>query len=100
MKYRVKLTGRAARDLQDLYDSISAQTSQNAFVWFNALVEVIYSLDRFPERGAVPPESKYDRQLFFGRKPPIYRIVYEFDKRRRIVNVLHIRHGARDFEEK
>jgi toxin ParE1/3/4 len=93
--YRVRLTARAARDLEELYDSIGARTSPKAFEWFNALVDLIYSLDRFPERGAVPPESKQDRQLLFGKKPHIYRIIYEFDKRKRVVNILHIRHGAR-----
>ena len=99
VRYRVRLTDRAARDLEDLFDSIGAETSPTASAWFNALMERLYSLDRFPERGAVAPESKEDRQLFFGKKPHIYRIIYEFNKRRRVVNVLHIRHGARNFEE-
>jgi toxin ParE1/3/4 len=93
--YRVRITSRAARDLEQLYDSIAAATIQKAFEWFNDLVEMIDSLDRFPERGAVTPESKLERHLLFGIKPHIYRIIYAFDSRRHVVNILHIRHGAR-----
>jgi plasmid stabilization system protein ParE len=45
--YRVRLTRRAARDLELLYDSIGAGNSAKAFEWFNALAETIFSLDRF-----------------------------------------------------
>jgi hypothetical protein len=33
---------------------------------FNDLAETIYSLERFPERGAVVPESKKLRHLLLG----------------------------------
>jgi toxin ParE1/3/4 len=62
----------------------------------HGLAEAIYSLERFPDRGPAVPESKKLRHLLFGKKPHVYRIIYAVDKRNRIVNVLHIRHGARD----
>jgi toxin ParE1/3/4 len=93
--YRVRLTSRAARDLELLYDSIRAADSAKAFEWFNALAQTIYSLDRFPERGALTPEGRLERQLLFGRKPHTYRIIYEIDKRNHIVRISHIRHCAR-----
>ena len=95
MQYLVRLTDRAARDLELLYESTGAGSSQTALEWFNSLADAIYSLDRFPERGAITPESERYRHLLFGNKPNIYRIFYEFDKRKRVVTVLHIRHGAR-----
>ena|ERR1700744_2154424 len=99
MRYRVRLTDRALRDLEDIHESVGARTSRRASSWFRALIEQVYKLDQFPERGAPAPESKQDRQLFFGKKPHIYRIIYEFNRRRRIVNVLHVRHGAKDLKE-
>jgi toxin ParE1/3/4 len=92
--YRVNLTNRAVRDLERLYDSIHASTSQAAFEWFNKLVDTIYSLDHLPERGTVNPKNETQRQLFFGDKPHIYKIVYNIDTRRHIVTVVVIRHGA------
>jgi len=99
VRYRVNLTNRAGRDLERLYDSIDAATSQTAFEWLKTLVDTIYSVDQLPERGTVNPSNKAQRQLFFGEKPHIYKIVYNVDKQRRVVTVLHIRHGARALGE-
>jgi plasmid stabilization system protein ParE len=95
MPYLVRLTGRALRDMETIYEFIEADTSERAFTWFNELAETIYSLEQFPERGTRVPESKNLRQLLFGKMPNIYRIIFVIDKRNRVVNVLHIRHGAR-----
>jgi toxin ParE1/3/4 len=81
--------------MEAIYEFIEADASERAFAWFNDFAETIYSLERFPERGAVVPESKKLRHLLFGRKPSTYRIIDAVDKRNRVVNVLHIRHGAR-----
>ncbi len=95
MPYLVRLADRALWDMEAIYEFIEADASERAFAWFNDLAETIYSLERFPERGEVVPESKKLRHLLFGRKPNTYRIMYAVDKRNRVVNVLHIRHGAR-----
>src|SRR5437016_7520613 len=95
MPYLVRLADRALRDIQAIYEFIDAEASQSAFAWFNDLAREIYSLERFPERGAIIRESKKLRHLLFGKKPSTYRIIYTVDKRNDVVNVLHIRHGAR-----
>ena len=81
--------------MEAIYEFIHAEASENGFAWFNDLAREIYSLERFPERGAVIPESKKLRHLLFGKKPSTYRIIYALDKRNYVVSVLHIRHGAR-----
>lgn len=96
MAYLVRLTGRALRDMEAIYEFIKADESESASAWFHELADAIYSLERFPERGAPVPESRKLRQLLFGKKPNIYRIIFAVDKRNRIANVLHIRHGARN----
>ena len=96
MPYLVRLTDRALRDLEAIYEFIEATTSERGFAWFNELVEAIYSLERLAERGVVVPEQKKLRQLLFGKKPDTYGIIYTVHKHNRVVNVLHIRHGARD----
>jgi plasmid stabilization system protein ParE len=96
MPYVVRLTDRALRDLEIIYEFIEADDSERAFAWFNDLAETIYTLERFTERGAVAPENKKLRHLLFGKKPNTYRIIYAVHKRNRVVNVLHILHGARD----
>jgi toxin ParE1/3/4 len=95
MKYLVKLTNRALRDMESIYGYVEGDASHHAFAWFNRLAKAIYSLERFPTRGPVIPENKKLRHLLFGKKPHIYRIIYAIDKRNHVVNVLHIRHGVR-----
>ena len=96
MAYRVELTVRAGRDLRHIYRRIHARDSKQAFAWFNGLATMIYSLSENPARGAVPPENEKLRQLFYGNKPHIYRIIYRVEERAKKVTVLHVRHGARD----
>jgi plasmid stabilization system protein ParE len=66
MPYLVRLADRALRDMEAIYEFIDAETSESAFAWFNELAREVYSLERFPERGAVIPESKKLRHLLFG----------------------------------
>ena len=95
MAYLIRLTDRALRDLEAIYEFIEADSSESAFEWFNSLAEAIYSLEQFPERGAVIPEDKKLRHLLFGKNPNTYRIIYALKKPKNAVNVLHVRHGAR-----
>jgi toxin ParE1/3/4 len=95
MPYRVDLTERASRDLDHIYGAIHADSSERAVIWFNGLEKRINDLERFPEQGPVTRERKSLRQVLYGKKPHIYRIIYSVDHKARIVTVLHIRHGAR-----
>ncbi len=96
MAYRVDLTERAERDLKRLYQTINAEDSLQARAWFNGLERLILSLDEHPARGAVIPEDGSLRQLLYGRKQNVYRIIYTVDEGASTVTVLHIRHSARD----
>jgi plasmid stabilization system protein ParE len=95
MEYLVRLTERAAQDMEIIYEFIGAASSEAAFCWFRELAEGIHSLETYPERGTRLSGAKRRRQLLFGSKPDIYRIIYDIDKKNLAVNVLHIRHGAR-----
>src|SRR5262245_27173134 len=96
MAYRVDLTARANRDLQRIFWHVCAQVSVQAAAWFNGLEAAVHSLEKHPDRGAITSENKKLRHLLYGRKPHIYRIIYRVNKRAKRVEILHIRHGARD----
>jgi toxin ParE1/3/4 len=96
MVYQVRLTRRALRDLTHIYGYVQTEISERASSWFDGLEKAIYSLERYPERGPITPEDSKLRHLLYGRKPHVYRIIYENKKRSSRVDVLHIRHGARD----
>jgi toxin ParE1/3/4 len=95
MAYLVRLMDRALRDLDHIYREIEADNSRAAHRWFNGLAAKIQSLESQPLRGHLTTDSETHRQLLCGRGRNVYRIIYQIDVRRGAVNVVHIRHGAR-----
>ena len=95
MAYLVEFTARAARDLESLYEEKNAAESVAATRWYNGLEEAVYTLAEYPRRCSVTPESVKLRHLLFGNRPHIYRVIYRVLEKQNIVQVLHIRHGAR-----
>jgi plasmid stabilization system protein ParE len=95
MAYVVNITLRAERDLEFLYDRIDAANSDAARKWYEGLRKQIVSLKEFPNRSPVTPEKKTVRHLLYGRGHGVYRVIYRVLERQKVVEVLHIRHGAR-----
>jgi len=99
MTFRVEITAEAESDAESIFEwLISQQAGETGIRWFVALEEAIASLDRFPERCALAPETlrfPFEvRQLLYGRKPHVYRILFTIQGD--TVNILHIRHGRRE----
>lgn len=95
MAYLVSITHRAERDLAHLYLRINAEYSDSALNWYLGLKEAILSLQRQPNRCPETPENHQLRNLLFGNKPHVYRVIYRVREKEQTVEVLHIRHGAR-----
>src|ERR1039458_10252000 len=100
MEYCVEFTNRALRDLADLYLNINAGESIPAARWYSRLEKSIQSLDHFPYRCPIAPESRRTgrrlRHLLFGRRPRVYRVLFEIDEQQFEVLILAIRHWAMD----
>jgi toxin ParE1/3/4 len=77
MAYRIKIMPRAERDLEDIYRRIQALCG---------------SASRCP----VTPENDRLRHLLYGNRPQIYRVIFRIPEKSKLVEVLHIRHGAMD----
>jgi len=95
MAYVVNITSRAERDLAHVYRKINAEYSDLALKWYRGLKEAILSLEEQPNRCPVTRKSDKLRHLFYGHKPHIYRVIYRVLEKQKLVEVLHIRHGAR-----
>ena len=98
MSFAVSLTKDAARDLNELYDYITAHDSPRKADYVLEQIETAFStLSEFPERGVYPKELlklgiREYREIFF--KP--YRVIYRvMDKN---VFVLLIVDGRRDMQ--
>jgi toxin ParE1/3/4 len=99
MAYLVEMTARAARDLEILYLTKNAAESREAARWYNDLEEALSSLTTHPHRCPVAPETRRTkrqlRHLLYGKKPHVYRVIFEVQEQLQTVWVLTIRHAAR-----
>ena len=95
MAYAVSISSRAQRDLAELYEEINVAFSDAALRWYRGLKQAIVSLELHPNR--CRPIRKRDklRQLLYGHKPNVYRVIYRVQEKQKQVDVLHIRHGSR-----
>jgi plasmid stabilization system protein ParE len=87
----------ALQDIEAAYLWIAERDSEAAHRWFNSIYETIGSLELFPERCPIAPESRFfDREIreaFHGRRQYKYRILITATEGE--VHILHVRHGAR-----
>jgi plasmid stabilization system protein ParE len=95
MAYRVNIAIRAQRDLAGLYLEINAENSGAALKWYRGLKEAVLSLQELPSRCPVIRQKGRLRQLLYGNKPHVYRVIYRVLEKQKRVEALHIRHGAR-----
>ena len=95
MAYVVNITARAERDLDHVYGQINAEHSDAALKWYRGLKEAILRLEQHPNRCAVTRKKDELRHLLYGHKPHVYRVIFRVLEKQRLVEVLHIRHGAR-----
>lgn len=98
MAFRVKVSARAKRDLDDVLKWLLTQEAGEAgFRWFQGMRDAVASLSTAPRRCILAPEDELFafevRQLFHGNKPHVYRILFTIEEN--TVTVLHIRHGRR-----
>lgn len=96
MAYPVNITARASRDLFRIYEEIEAAESGTALKWYLGLKKAIESLEQMPMRCPVIRENRRLRHLLYGHKPYVYRIIFRVRERPKRVDVIHIRHGARE----
>ena len=98
MTFRVEVSAQAERDAESILDwLISQRAGETGLRWFLALDDAIATRATFPKRCPLAPESARFpfevRQLLYGRKPHLYRILFSIEGE--TVRVLHIRHGRR-----
>jgi len=95
--FKVEITQSAECDLEEIWDYISQDNTDNATSFILQLEERIYSLEQSPERCPLIPENQIlgtsYRHLIFGQYRTIFRI---YDT---TVYILRIIHGARLLKE-
>ena len=87
----------AKQDIAEAHLWLTERDPEAADRWFNGIYDTIGSLELFPERCSLAPESKFlhreIRETFHGRRQHKYRILFTVTENE--VHILHVRHGAR-----
>lgn len=99
MRYRVLLTDKAEADVDAVLRWFHEQRATVAGQrWLSRLMTKLDTLETRPERFTVAAESEdigiEIRELLFGKRQGIYRILFRIDKRN--VYILRVWRGARD----
>ncbi len=95
MAYLVKTTVRAELDLAHLFEEVNARHSEAALKWYRGLKEAILSLGDHPNRCPITRKKGELRHFLYGHRPDVYRVIFRVHEPQKHVEVLHIRHGAR-----
>ena len=97
MKFEVRVELEAWEDLDGALAWFEAHAPALAADWYDGLMEGLRSLAASPQRCPLAPENaefkEEIRQLLYGRRRGMYRILFTIRGRR--VHVVHVRHGAR-----
>jgi toxin ParE1/3/4 len=96
MAYLVRTLPRAERDMEAIFEYIRGLTSPPATKWFLGLIDAIEGLAEHPHRHPVTMEDPALRHLLYGNKPHVYRIIYSIGIAAQRVEIIHVRHHARD----
>lgn len=98
MSFRVEVTRRATREIEEQYDWLAARSQAGADRWRDGLLSAIDALAEDPARFPEAPEAEWCdyelRQLIHGQKRQVHRVLFEI--RGDVVIVLRVRHSAQD----
>jgi plasmid stabilization system protein ParE len=96
MKYRVVIQPPARLEIDAAYVYLSERSVAVAERWLSGLETAIRSLEKWPLRSGLAPESREFaekiRHLIYGKRTGRYRVLYVV--RGVTVRVLHVRHGV------
>jgi toxin ParE1/3/4 len=99
MKYKVIIDPRAKLDLKEIFIYVALNDSiQSANKLLDALEETCFKLEKYPERGRIPPELRptgIKNYIEIHYKP--YRIIYEIEKD--LVYIHCVIDGRRNIQE-
>jgi plasmid stabilization system protein ParE len=94
VKFAVEFTPTAQAELWAAFEYIHERAPLNAARWLRGIYKAIDTLESFPSRCGIAPESKYLdaelRHLVFKS----HRVIFFIDQPARTVRILYVRHGS------
>lgn len=105
MKYRIDISRPALTDAEKTYLWLKEESEEIANKWFKDLVKTINSLQNFPSRCPLAPETRSFlidiRQLLYGKGKQQYRILFGISVDEKtaedVVLIYRIRHSSQKY---
>ncbi len=95
MKYAVLITPTARQEIEEAFAYIYREAPLNAQRWLAALYGKIDTLELFPKRCPVAPESEHIGEELRHMIFKSYRVIFRIEEGAHFVRVLGVRHAAR-----
>jgi plasmid stabilization system protein ParE len=89
--YRLLYSQKSLNDLGEILGHIAEEDAEAASRFGTSLLDHIDLLSRFPRLGAIIRKRSWVRKLL--HRP--FLVYYRVDEDRRLIEILHVRHGAR-----
>jgi len=89
--YRLRYTQKALNDLDEIIGRIAEDDTEAASRFGSSLLDHVELLARFPRMGGLIRKRRGVRKLVHSPTLVYYRVLEE----KKVVEVLHLRHGAR-----
>jgi plasmid stabilization system protein ParE len=93
MKFTVEMTPTAESELHDAFSYIHVRAPLNAVRWLKNIHKAIDSLEQFPNRCGIAPESEFLGETLRQYLFKSHRIIFFVDEPKQVVRILYIRHG-------
>lgn len=91
MDYRLLYTQRALNDLAEIIGHIAEDDAEAASRFGSSLLDHVDLLARFPRMGGLIRKRSLVRKLLHSP----FLVYYHVHENKRVIEVLHLRHGAR-----
>jgi plasmid stabilization system protein ParE len=87
------MTPTAERELRVSFAYIHERSPQNALRWLAGINRAIDSLEEFPNRCGIAPESRHLGSTLRHYVFKSHRVIFFADESKKTVRILHVRHG-------
>jgi plasmid stabilization system protein ParE len=91
--YRLLYSQKSLKDLDEILGDIAEEDAESASRFRTSLLDHVDLLSRFPRLGGVIRKRSRVRKLLHSPLLVYYRI----DEKKRLIEILHVRHGAREY---
>jgi plasmid stabilization system protein ParE len=94
-RYRIIITPRAGRDLEQIHTYIAQDSPGNADGMISRILAAVELFEQFPHRTVVEHRGPKLRHPVRSLPVPPYLIYFRVIDDQQVVRILHVRHGAR-----